>query len=397
MGSGGSGVGGGSGGQDGSGGAGGAGVGGAGVGGAGGGSGGEGGGAQACKPEGPFDGAPVDAPPDEWTWIDVPEAKCRNGSETGFGVRLRPGSDKLFIFLAGGGACFNALTCQNNPSSYSGTNFASFKNGGGTSGIFSTTNADNPVKDWNAVVIPYCTGDIHAGNAANADVPGNGAPKGQQFVGYANIGHYLKRIIPTFPNLTQVLLTGVSAGGFGASYNYDRVAQAFCPTPVVLVDDSGPMMSDTYIPPCLQTRWRTLWGLDSTMPSDCPECVGADGGGIVNSTSFLGKKYPDSRLGLLSSVQDSTITIFYGFGKNNCAGLDGFPSVMSGQEYQAGLEELRTKYLVPQPAWSTFYVPGTTHTFLGGGSFYSTNVDGTSIASWVGGLVDGAASSHVGP
>jgi hypothetical protein len=340
---------------------------------------------------------PVAAQPDEWTWVPVPEAKCRTGSATGFGVRVKPASDKLFIYLQGGGACFNGVTCGQNPGSFSSQNFDSWKNGGGTAGLFDTANAANPVKDWNAVYIPYCTGDVHAGNATGVDVPGALSPKGQSFVGYANVGHYLKRIIPTFPGVTEVVLTGVSAGGFGAAFNYDRVAQAFCPRPVALIDDSGPVMSDMYMPPCLQTRWRTLWGIDSTLPADCADCSLPNGGGMFNYVTYLGNKYPSSKLGLISSDEDSTIAYFLGFGKNDCAGIDGLGSALSGPEFAAGLNELRTMYLTPQPSWGSYFVSSTSHTYLSSAPYYNTTVMNIALTQWVSDLVTGGPSSHIGP
>ncbi len=347
-----------------------------------------------CTPEGPFNGAPVTAQANKWTWVDVPEAKCRNGSSTGFGIRINPNSTKLVIYMQGGGACFNAATCAGNPSSYGANNLG---NGPG-SGIFDANNAANPLKDWSFVYIPYCTGDVHGGNATAVDVPGVGAPKNQSFVGYANIGHDLKRIIPTFPNVTQVLVTGESAGGFGAFYNYDRIAQAFCPTPVDLIDDSGPPMSDTYMPPCLQQRWRTLYKLNDTLPKDCVDCALPNGGGLVNTWTQLGKKYADRHLGLISSDKDGTIAQFYGFGKNNCQGIDTFATALSGAEYAAGLNEVRETYLKPWSAWSSFFNSSTSHTYLGSnGSYYNTTVMGTSLPSWVNGIVTGAASVHIGP
>ncbi|NUO48548.1 MAG: hypothetical protein HOV80_06800, partial [Polyangiaceae bacterium] len=257
-----------------------------------------------CTPEGAFDGKPLEGEAGAWTWVDVPDALCRDGSPTGFGVRLNPDSDKLFIYFEGGGACFNSMSCGVNPSSYGETNFSIFANGGGQGGIFDAENDGNPLRDWNVVYIPYCTGDVHAGDATDVDIPGFTAPKNQSFVGYRNVGHYLKRIVPTFPNVSKVLVTGSSAGGFGATYNFDRIAQAFCPRPAVLIDDSGPAMSDEYLAPCLQTRWREVWGLDSTLPAGCPECTGPDGGGIANYVTYLGNRYPDSRMGLLSNDQD---------------------------------------------------------------------------------------------
>ncbi|MDI1450731.1 pectin acetylesterase-family hydrolase [Polyangium sp. 6x1] len=372
------------------------GMGGAGAGGSG--AGGSGGNGAACAPEGPFDGAPVEAEAGKWTWVPVPEAKCRSGSSTGFGVRINPESTKLVIFFEGGGACFNGTTCNLNPSSYGQNNFDNWKNGGGTNGIFSTSNAANSVKDWSFVYVPYCTGDVHAGNAPDSDVPGNLSPKSQQFVGYANIGHYLKRIIPTFKNATEVLLTGVSAGGFGAFYNYDRVAQAFCPTPVALIDDSGPPMSDTYMSPCLQQRWRELYNFEATLPADCVECSLPNGGGLANAWKLLGQKYPDASLGLISSDKDNTISQFYGYGKNNCQNIDGlFPTSLTGAEYTAGLEEIRESFLKQSPAWSTYFVSATTHTYLGGNGYYNTTVDGTAMSGWVKGIVDGAPATHISP
>jgi hypothetical protein len=62
----------------------------------------------------------------------------------------------------------------------------------------------------------------------------------QKFVGYAVISLYLQRLVETFSGVTQVLLTGMSAGGFGAAANYLQVARSFGSVHVYLLDDSGP-------------------------------------------------------------------------------------------------------------------------------------------------------------
>ncbi|NUO49246.1 MAG: hypothetical protein HOV80_10360, partial [Polyangiaceae bacterium] len=216
--------------------------------------------------------------------------------------------------------------------------------------------------------------------------------------GYRNVGLYLKRIVPTFPDVSKVLVTGSSAGGFGATYNFDRIAQAFCPRPAVLIDDSGPAMSDEYLAPCLQTRWREVWGLDSTLPAGCPECTGTDGGGSVNYITYLGNRYPDSRMGLLSNDKDSTIRLFYGFGENECANIDGaIPLLMSGDKFAEGLTNLRDNLLSSSPVWGTYFVGGAGHTFLGGGAYTSTEVESVPLTEWVAAIVDGDTSINVGP
>ena len=358
---------------------------------------GGGAGTAACTPEAPFDATPVTAAAGQWTWVAVPEAKCRGGSSTGFGIRLNPGSDKLIIYLEAGGACFNPGSCSSNASAFGAQDFQNWAGGAGKGGLLSTTNAKNPVRDWNAVYIPYCTGDVHSGNATGVNVPGAGGPQQQAFVGFANLGHDLKRIIPTFPNVTRVLLTGVSAGGFGAAYNYDRVAQAFCPRPVVLLDDSGPSLGDDYVAPCLQSRQRQLWNNAATLPADCLDCTGPDGGGSINSVSFLGQKYPNAQLGLVSSEQDSVIASFIGYGQNDCTALDAASTApLPGSAYAAGLAELRTQYM-QSPAWSSYIIPGSAHTFLAGDGYPDINVGGVALGSWVAALVEGDSPGHVGP
>ncbi len=110
-------------------------------------------------------------------------------------------------------------------------------NGPGSSGggIFSTTNRDNPVRDWNMVCIPYCTGDIHTGSAEKTytsvghpvlPVP-PGAPITIQHCGFDNFRVVMDWGKRNFDDPKKVLVTGVSAGGYGATANSPWVWRAF--------------------------------------------------------------------------------------------------------------------------------------------------------------------------
>ena len=344
-------------------------------------------------------GAPIEAPPDTWTFIPVPEAKCRDGSSTGIGVRIHPGATQVAIYMEGGGACFHDASCAINDvlQSWDATAFDAWAGATGNAGIFDSSRADNPLRGWSFVYVPYCTGDVHAGAREHVDVPGDAAPKDQMFVGYTNIGYYLRRLVPTFAGSSHVLVTGISAGGFGAAFNYDRIAQAFCGARVTLVDDSGPPMSDAYLAPCLQQRWRDLWNLDSTLPADCSGCRGqADGGGIVHYVDYLAKKYPSQQLGLISANQDSVISLFFGYGQNNCAGLTGPSAPMAGSTFAAGLDDLRTKYF-SQPNLGSYVVPSTSHTWTTALTFYTTTVQSTPLPMWMNQMVNEELATHVDP
>ena len=288
------------------------------------------GGLELAEPDDPelplpeFKGEPLpETPAGVWQWVDFPESRCRDGSSTGIGVR-RGTTDKLVIFFEGGGACFNGFTCLANPGSFGLPDFNDWQWGAGWGGIFDITEEDNPVRDWSFVYVPYCTGDVHAGSTSDveiADVQGV-----QQFHGYSNVELFLRRIVPSFGDSSHVLVTGVSAGGFGAAFNYHRLARIFRGK-VTLLDDSGPAMRDPYLSPCLQQMWRDAWGLDNAIPTTCEDCWAEDGGSISELVRWIGTRHPKQRMGLITSERDRTISTFFSFGLDECAGLGAiYPS-----------------------------------------------------------------------
>jgi hypothetical protein len=291
------------------------------------------------------------------------------------------------IYFQSGGACFNAATCNQNIKSFGIASYNNFVQNVGSKGIFDPDEPANPVLDWSAVFVPYCTGDVHAGARNDVVIPGLADP--QQFVGYNNVTLYLERIVPTFlDSVDHVLVTGESAGGFGSAFNYDRIADAFPDRPVTLLDDSGPVMSDEFMAPCLQQQWRDLWNFEETLPADCTDCFNPDGGGISNVIKYLGEKHEDQRLGLISALQDQTIRYFFGFGLNDCAG-----GQFSGAMFTDGLADLRDNVMSePAGTWGTFYPTGMQHTWLTQ-NFYTAEINGTLMRDWVADLLAGTATN----
>jgi hypothetical protein len=344
-------------------------------------------------PVGPSaDAGPISAPANQWTWVPFADAKCRDGSTTGIGVNINPASTKVMIFLEGGGACFNAITCGQNPSSFGDADFAKWTPGRGVNGVFNRTDAANPVKDWSWVYVPYCTGDVHGGNNPTGTVSGISAT--QAFVGYVNVGLYLDRVVPTFPSATYVLLTGVSAGGFGAGANYPQVAKAFGSIPVDMLDDSGPYMQDPYAATCLQAQLKTLWGLDKTVLADCgADCN--DPNFMIASSKHIAKTYPNRKFGLIDSVGDNTIRGFLGFGAQNCTSF----SQLTADQYQAGLFDIRTQ-LASATNFGSFYFAGTEHTSIAGPTLDSRTAGGEAgtvkLSDWMTAFVGGTVT-NVGP
>jgi hypothetical protein len=325
------------------------------------------------------------AEPGEWLWVDFPEnTRCRSGEPTGIGVRYAD-SDDLLIYFQGGGACFHSLACLTNPQTADAAEFyGAWAPGLGRSGIFNDDHPANPAADFNVVYVPYCSGDVFAGDREDVELEGLDP---QQFVGYRNVTAFLDRVVPTFRGAPQVLIVGASAGGFGASFNAIRIARSFPESQVTLVNDSAPLFSDDYVAPCLQQRWRDVWGLDDTIPAGCDACFNPDGGGLSNLFDHISAALPKVNLGLISATRDATISIFYAFGVDACSGF----GIFTGDQFQAGLYELRERVLAPN-GWGSYFIPANTHVWTQNSDFYNTEVAGAPLTDWLADLMAGDAA-----
>jgi hypothetical protein len=332
-------------------------------------------------------GEPLSAPDMTWTWVPFPDTQCRDGSAAGIGVSLNSASDKVMIFLQGGGACFDSLTCAGNP-----TNVSTMM-GEQTGGLFARGQAENPVKDWNHVFVPYCTGDVHLGT--NPDGAIEGVDGVQRFVGRLNLEKFLHRIVPTFPNATQVLLTGISAGGFGAAANTEFVQWTFGDIPLTVIDDSGPPMSTEYLPECLQEKWRTTWGFEDSILEDCGDDCPNPNDYSIPFTLHIANKFPDRMGGLIETTGDSVISLFYGYGSGECTG--SFLTPLSEATFSAGLLDYRATIQGIDAKLGTYFITGTQHTWLAGGAIYTHTTGGVRMIDWITDIIEGTAAAHVGP
>ena len=335
------------------------------------------------------DGSPpaLGTTPKQWEYVPVAGTHCMNGTPTGIGVNLGTNGD-LVIYLEAGGACFNSETCSHvaHASGWGADQFG-VNIGPYNIGIFDRLDDANPFRDATYVFVPYCTGDVHAG--AKPD-----GTDGRMFVGYANVGLDLDLIVPQAPDLRRVILTGSSAGGFGALLNFDRTQQAFGTTPVYLLDDSGPPLADMFLTPCLQQMFRSSWNLDAVLPAGCSACRQADGGGMMNALGYLADKYPDRRMGIVTSTRDGTIRSFYGYGYPDCVtGAIGYP--MPEETYNAGITQLRDVALASHPNFRVYSKDSGGHVWLLFGlDTVSPRADGSGehLAKWISDMLDSGSS-----
>jgi hypothetical protein len=243
---------------------------------------------------------PIVADPEKWTFIEIDGAKCADGSATGIGVNLVPGSKEFFIYMQGGGACTSADNCWGDGPGGSvnlnGYDAESFTNDGfkETYPLFDRTQGTtNPFAKMNMIMIPYCTGDAHSGNLVqDFEFPeGSGQNVKTHFVGAKNVELALKKIAVSYPSVDIVWLLGTSAGGGGANFNY-KLFRSELKSRVNLIVDSTPGFYDEGD----ELKWE-IWG--SIAP--CETCLT-----VADTRRFNRQLDPDSKYAFISFAFDKT-------------------------------------------------------------------------------------------
>lgn len=299
----------------------------------------------------------IDAPRNTWTWVNIEGSVCDDGTPTGIGVELTD-SPNLMVFLMGGGACWNYSTCKVfNTSTHGPYGQAQFDAqlkslAMNEDNVFS--DADGALfKGWNKVFIPYCTGDIHGGDAVQEYVSG-GDKATVYHRGYSNVKRALARLGATIPAPTRLVFSGSSAGGYGASINYPQARATWPAAKSYLVDDSGPVFVGDALKPFLKDGWAPAWNLAGSLLVNCPECK--DGDWSLAYTR-LSTTLPNDRMALLTTEEDGTIS---GYTLQNAA------------EFKTNIYDLATKRFDPTMNFKYFIQTGNTHTMLGNLSKHTT-------------------------
>ncbi len=174
--------------------------------------------------------------------------------------------DDLLIVLDGGGACVQgAYFCS----------FLANEDPPGDGGIFgeSFDGIENPFADWSKIFVSYCDGSIFTGDNELADpdfADLTGSPI-RYHRGLRNLTAALDLARSLHPDAERVLLSGISAGGYGvASFApsvyrlvFRRQAHLF------VLNDSGPSLANPFIGAVLQDQ---DWQFSQFYPASCTEC-----------------------------------------------------------------------------------------------------------------------------
>lgn len=299
-----------------------------------------------------------DAPADAWSFVRIPGAVCGNGSPAGIGVHRHPGATEVVIVVQGGGACWDAESCFTTMSAshvaedYTDAMFVEERAVITGAGWDDRSNALNPFRAAHLVYVPYCTGDIHGGDAVQT-YPGAPAPVHHR--GSADFALFLTAMHAAWPELTTVRAIGFSAGGYGLQLQWGTLATTWPDAELSLLADCSPMAEPDA---ALYATWRASWNMIT--PSGCTACASS----LTAYDEHFDAAFPDVRFGLLATRSDAVVTAFWQ--------VDDFPA-----RFDTLLDTLEDNDT------TRFFAVESDHHVILGELGTLVGADGTTLADWV--------------
>ena len=332
------------------------------------------------------------------------EATCSGfpGTDPKFSFWAKQGTSKdLVVFFEGGGACWDNLTCTFPISPGLPPQVPQFfvpaisplATPANYDGIFKHDNPANPVKDWSIVYIPYCTGDLHIGSAAkqyyNVGNPVFPLPPifTIQHRGFDNFMVVLDWIKKNFDAPKSILVTGSSAGGYGASANFPWLQETYPNAHTYVIADASQGVTtaafDTGNP-----------GRGSWNPQLAPWVYGDDPSAIPGPDLLrvASEAYPHTKVSQFTTALDNVQIGFYGVMKQyyGPGGACPNPAIDWNQQMLGTLDEYNTEI----PNFRSYLAAGTYHTIMRSPSFYTENSPGLTYSHWVGAMLQSRGGTN---
>ncbi len=301
-----------------------------------------------------------------WNQIDTGgDTVCARDTPYNFLVHKTDNTDDLVLFFDGGGACWNQLTCREDGGTFSdAADTLDSIPEGGLPGMFEFDNPLNPVADFNVVFIPYCTADIHVGDAVVAynddlSIQHNGATNSQVVLDW---------VFANYAPEGRVLVTGSSAGAYGAIYHLPAVLDAYNETAnVIHFGDAGVGVTPE--------GWSVLesWGMYENTPFE----YDPDSFSVNELYTSVAEAYPGVTLSQYTTAADSVQVLFYGF------------SQLGGPTWEEGMIANIDALEAEIDTFSSFIAGGDSHTILATPLYYSAAADDVPFLEWFSALLDG--------
>lgn len=319
----------------------------------------------------------------QWETV-VPGAPtiCSDGSPYRFFVS-RGDPARLLVEFEGGGACWDDLTCAADIySKRIQADPAEAERTGRLVGIYDRTNPDNPFRDWTHVYVPYCTGDLHWGDATRTyTVPGSTFTVHHR--GATNARAALAWADANVPAPDQLAVAGCSAGGYGATFWSAHLVQRYSGARAVHLSDSAAGV----VPAGFFAVPFAAWNAAAAWPSFIPalDLARLEPGRLSMPDLYAGiaGHYPLATFSQFNRLQDQTQLFFHLLTGGNPA------------EWSARMQASVAAIQAANPNFTAYTAPGAQHCVINSAELYTTEVGGVRLADWVRSLATGARPPSV--
>ncbi len=306
--------------------------------------------------------------------------KCLRGTPYHVAVR-DTGSDELFIFLQGGGACWSDFCFAIEEAG---------KPGIPELDVLDPEDSRNPVRGWSTIFLPYCDGSLFAGDAEYDDDEDGEIDR--HHAGLRNLSAALDVAAERFPEPSRVLLAGSSGGGYGTVLATLLVRSKYPEAELMVFNDSGVGIAKAEDPDFVKGLVEEFATLQY-VPESCTDCFG--NGHLTRLIEWGLERDENLRVAAFSSYGDTIIANLF--------------LKLADADFKAALVSETERLAKRFPGrYAAFLVEGKMHTTLIGdvsaivgealaesvGSAVmlgglDTAVDGLTIAKWMARFIDG--------
>ncbi len=302
--------------------------------------------------------------------------QCSDGSEWNFYVReAADPSAQVMVMFEGGGACWSAVTCLPEAGFYKQT-VSDERDGYDSSalteigGVFDADNPANPLADYTVVFVPYCTGDVHLGNA----VVTYSEQATVQHRGAVNARVAMDWVVQQYGDVEDLFVTGMSAGSVPAPMYGGVLADELPDARVTTLSDASGGYPTT---PEVGAIIEQNGALDMLPPWDEFDVDTPAELGIPTLLWRTAQHNPNITQARFDNAYDDVQELF-----RQVLGVPADDLFADLVAIDAEIDEMGR----PVASWIS---PGDAHTILMDDRLYTEEVDGSSFIDWLTDLVEG--------
>ena len=206
----------------------------------------------------------------KWYRVTTSEMKTSEGGK--YRAFFKKGSEnKVMIYFAGGGVSINEETARDDTYNTTEIFVDMLANVTMNMGGLASDVEGSPFENWSIILFPYATGDFHAGAGEFHYIDHDGKEKILYHNGYVNYTQTMQKVMELagISDPEAVVVTGYSAGGFGAALLADDVFTNYFPNAEsknVLVDASLLLYDDW--PTVATDVWQTPKEISDKLTGD---------------------------------------------------------------------------------------------------------------------------------